>query len=126
ASAEAQIAAIADDIAYNNHDLDDGLRAGLFTLDEVGALPVIGDALAAARAAAPDAPVERLAPEMIRRVISRMVGDVAAEATRRLAGLKPTTVADIRAATRFWVLIRYKLQIARNVGAFIFALILLM
>ncbi|MCA3281197.1 MAG: deoxyguanosinetriphosphate triphosphohydrolase, partial [Roseomonas sp.] len=100
ASAEAQIAAIADDIAYNNHDLDDGLRAGLFILDEVGALPVIGEALAAARAAAPDAPVERLAPEMIRRVINRMVGDVAAEASRRLAALKPATVADIRAADR--------------------------
>ena len=100
ASAEAQIAAIADDIAYNNHDLDDGLRAGLFTLEEVGALPVIGEALAATRAAAPDAPVERLAPEMIRRVISRMVGDVAAEATRRLSLLKPATVADIRAADR--------------------------
>jgi dGTPase len=56
--------------------------------------------LAAARAAAPDAPGERLAPEMIRRVISRMVGDVAAEATRRLSALKPATVADIRAADR--------------------------
>ncbi len=65
AGAEAQIAALADDIAYNNHDLDDGLRARLFTLEEVAALPLIGEALAEARARAPAA--DRLAPEMVRR-----------------------------------------------------------
>lgn len=98
ASAEAQVAAIADDIAYNNHDLDDGLRARLFTFDEVAALPLLGDALSDARDAAPGAPPERLAPEMIRRVINRMVRDVAAEAGRRIAALAPRSAADIRAA----------------------------
>jgi dGTPase len=98
ASAEAQVAALADDIAYNNHDLDDGLRARLFTLEEVGALPLACDALAAARAAAPDAPPERLAAEMIRRVINAMVGDVVAESRRRIAALAPATVDDIRRA----------------------------
>ena len=96
ASAEAQVAALADDIAYNNHDLDDGLRARLFTLDEVAALPLIGEALAEARAAAPDVTPDRLASEVVRRVINRMVGDVAAETRRRLAALNPATVDDIR------------------------------
>jgi dGTPase len=98
ASAEAQVAALADDIAYNNHDLDDGLRAGLFTLEEVGALPLVRDALAQARAANPEAPPERLAPEMIRRVINAMIGDVVAESRRRIAALAPTSVDDIRHA----------------------------
>jgi dGTPase len=92
------VAALADDIAYNNHDLDDGLRARLFTLEEVGALPLVREALAAARAAAPDAPAERLAPEMIRRVINAMVGDVVAESRRRIAALAPGNVDDIRRA----------------------------
>jgi dGTPase len=100
ASAEAQVAALADDIAYNNHDLDDGLRASLFTLEEVGALPLVNEALAQARAAAPDAAPERLAPEMIRRVINAMVGDVVAESRRRIAALAPASVDDIRRADR--------------------------
>jgi dGTPase len=99
ASAEAQVAALADDIAYNNHDLDDGLRARLFTLEEVGTLPLVRDALVQARAAAPDAPAERLAPEMIRRVINAMVGDVVAESRRRIAALAPSSVDDIRRAS---------------------------
>ncbi|MDW8399646.1 MAG: deoxyguanosinetriphosphate triphosphohydrolase [Acetobacteraceae bacterium] len=98
ASVEAQAAAIADDIAYNNHDLDDGLRAGLFTLEEAAALPLFGEALAEARAAAPDAPPDRLASEAIRRVINRMVNDVVAEARRRLAALNPRSAAEVRAA----------------------------
>ena len=100
ASAEAQVAALADDIAYNNHDLDDGLRARLFTLDEVGTLPLVREALADRRAAAPDAPPERLASEMIRRVINAMVGDVVAESRRRIAALAPSSVDDIRRPDR--------------------------
>jgi dGTPase len=98
ASAEAQVAALADDIAYNNHDLDDGLRAGLFTLEEVGALPLVRDALAQARAANPEAAPERLAPEMIRRVINAMIGDVVAESRRRIGALAPASVDAIRHA----------------------------
>ena len=98
ASAEAQIAALADDIAYNNHDLDDGLRARLFTLEEVGALPLIGDALAEARGMSPDMPDDRVAPEMIRRVINMMVIDVVSEARRRLIAHAPATVDDVRRA----------------------------
>jgi dGTPase len=98
ASAEAQVAAIADDIAYNNHDLEDGLRARLFAIEEVASLALPGAALAAARAAHPDLPPERAAPEMVRRVISAMVNDVVAETERRLAALAPASVEAIRAA----------------------------
>ncbi|WP_027283970.1 deoxyguanosinetriphosphate triphosphohydrolase [Rubritepida flocculans] len=98
ASAEAQVAAIADDIAYNNHDLEDGIRARLFTLEEVAELPLPGRALEAVRAAHPEAPAGRAAPEMVRRVISAMIQDVAEETERRLAALKPASVEEIRAA----------------------------
>ena len=99
-SAEAQVAAIADDIAYNNHDLDDGLRARLFTLDEMAALPLLADAMEEARRAAPVVPRDRLVPETIRRVINRMVVDVVAETRRRLVILAPANVAAVRAAER--------------------------
>ncbi len=98
AGAEAQVAAIADDIAYNNHDLEDGIRAGLFALDEVGALALPGRALAAVRAEHPEVPARRAAPEMVRRVIAAMIRDVAAETRRRLAALGPASADDIRAA----------------------------
>jgi len=98
ASVEAQAAALADDIAYNNHDLDDGLRAGLFTLEEVSALPLIGAAVREARARYPEAPPARLASESIRRVINAMIEDVVTEAGRRLAALSPENVEAVRAA----------------------------
>jgi dGTPase len=98
ASAEAQVAALSDDIAYNNHDLDDGVRAGLFALEEAAALPLIGDAYQEARAAHAAAPPERLVAETVRRVINVMVQDVVAEAERRIARLAPRSAADIRAA----------------------------
>jgi dGTPase len=100
ASAEAQVAALADDIAYNNHDLDDGVRAGLFTLEEAAALPLIGDAYQEARAKHPTMPPERLTPETVRRVINAMVGDTVAETERRIAALAPRSADDIRAADR--------------------------
>ncbi|WP_424812099.1 deoxyguanosinetriphosphate triphosphohydrolase [Roseococcus sp. YIM B11640] len=98
ASAEAQVAAIADDIAYNNHDLEDGIRAGIFRLDEVTELTLPREALEAARAAHPGMPAGRAAPEMVRRVISRMVNDVVEETGRRIAMLNPRSADDIRHA----------------------------
>jgi len=98
ASAEAQVAAIADDIAYNNHDLEDGIRAGLFAVEEVAALHITGAALAQARTAHPDLPPSRAAPEMVRRVISAMINDVVAETGRRIGLLAPLSAEEIRSA----------------------------
>jgi len=98
ASAEAQVAALADDIAYNNHDLDDGVRARLFTLEEAAALPLIGEAWQQARDAHPTMPREREVTETVRRVINRMVQDAVDESERRIAALAPRGADDIRAA----------------------------
>ena len=86
---EAQIAAIADDIAYDNHDIDDGLRAGLFTLEALLEVPLAAEAWAAVRARYPGLPEARLVPELVRELIGRMVNDVLAEteAARRRARL---------------------------------------
>ncbi|MEM8986497.1 MAG: deoxyguanosinetriphosphate triphosphohydrolase [Pseudomonadota bacterium] len=97
ASVEAQVAAIADDIAYNNHDLDDGLRAGLFSLADLKEVPIAADALLAARLAFPDAEDERLVQEVVRRLIGDMVADVAAETRSRLAAAAPGSADDVRA-----------------------------
>ena len=83
ASAEAQVAALADDIAYNNHDVDDGLQAGLFNLDDLAALPLIGPAIAGARADYPEVDARLLRLEAVRRLIGAMVDDVLAETARR-------------------------------------------
>ena len=96
AGAEAQVAALADDIAYHSHDLDDGLRAGLFSPQDLSHLPVVGEALAAARIASLDVPPPRLRHETIRRVIDGMVNDLLAESRRRLTKLDPGDAAAIR------------------------------
>ena len=99
-SAEAQVAALADDIAYHSHDLDDGLRARLFGFEEIAHLPVVADALAAARQASLDVPPPRLRHETIRRVIDALVGDVIAETGRRLVKLAPRDADAVRRARR--------------------------
>jgi dGTPase len=96
ASAEAQIAAFADDIAYNAHDLDDGLRAKLFALADLADLPLVGEALAEARKLTLDE--KRIRPEMTRRVISWMVHDVIIESRSRLEALAAKNPDAIRGA----------------------------
>lgn len=96
ASAEAQVAAVADDIAYNHHDLHDGLRAGLFTEDDLSALPVVGEAFAQVDALHPGLEPMRRRHEALRRVFGVMVEDVIAVAQNRLTGLQPASVDDIR------------------------------
>jgi dGTPase len=96
AGAEAQVAALADDIAYHSHDLDDGLRAGLFSPQDLSHLPVVGEALAAARIASLDVPPPRLRHETIRRVIDGMVNDLLTETRRRLTKLDPSDATAIR------------------------------
>lgn len=100
ASLEAQIAAVSDDIAYNNHDVDDGLRAGLFTLEDVADVPIIGEAMTRAVRRYPDADEDRLIAEAVSDLIGVMVADVRAETERRLADLGPQSAADIRGAGR--------------------------
>jgi dGTPase len=98
AGAEAQIAALADDIAYHSHDLDDGLRAGLFGPEEISHLPVVGKALEAARRSSLDVPPPRLRHETIRRVIDAMVNDLIGETGRRIAKLAPKNADAVRRA----------------------------
>jgi dGTPase len=97
---EAQVAAIADDIAYDNHDIDDGLRAGLFTLEELLAVPLVGRAWAAVRARHPGMKEARLVPELVRDLIGRMVNDVLGETRRRIALSGVDSVEAVRAAGR--------------------------
>jgi dGTPase len=96
ASAEAQVAAIADDIAYNAHDIDDGLRAGLFDVIDLGDVPLAGQALAEVLRLHPDLERPRLVHETVRRVIAAMVGDVLAETERRVGRTKPACADDVR------------------------------
>jgi len=97
-SAEAQVAALADDIAYDNHDLDDGLRAGLFSVEDIAGLPLVGPIVAAVRAKYPDLERQRLIHETIRRLIDAMVSDLLTETRSRLAALRPVSPSQIRLA----------------------------
>jgi dGTPase len=98
ASAEAQVAALSDDIAYDAHDIDDGLRAELFELDAMKDLPLVGDILREIDGATPGLDQVRRGHEVVRRLITQMIVDVIGETERRLKGLSPRSAADIRAA----------------------------
>ena len=100
ASAEAQVASLADDIAYHSHDLDDGMRFGLFGPDEIAHLPVVGAALVEARRCGLDVPPDRLRHETIRRVIHALVSDLVEETQRRLTALAPADADGIRRAKK--------------------------
>ncbi|MDR2858447.1 MAG: deoxyguanosinetriphosphate triphosphohydrolase [Novosphingobium sp.] len=97
-SLEAQVAAISDDIAYDNHDIDDGLHAGFLALDELLAQPFVTDQWRAVERRYPRAPRDRQLRELIRGQIGVMVNDVIAETRRRARGM--ADVADVRAAGR--------------------------
>jgi dGTPase len=96
AGAEAQVAALSDDIAYNNHDIDDGLRAGLFGIADLRELPLVGEMFSFVEGKYPGIGEQRLIHEAVRRVINAMVEDLLAETRRRLAEARPQSVADIR------------------------------
>jgi dGTPase len=98
AGAEAQVAALSDDIAYDAHDIDDGLRADLFPLDDMTSLPLIGDLLREIDAISPKLDKVRRGHELVRRLITSMIMDVIAETERRIKVLAPKSAPDVRAA----------------------------
>ncbi len=98
ASAEAQVAAISDDIAYDAHDIDDGLRAGLFAIDDLAQVPFAGGIVREICRLYPGLEPARFAHELIRRLITWMIEDVAAESVRRLVPLAPQSADEVRQA----------------------------
>ena len=100
AGPEAQVAALSDDIAYNNHDIDDGLRAGLFEIADLRDLPLVGEMFSIVSQKYPGIDQGRLIHEAVRRVINAMVEDVLIETRRRLKDAALGSVADIRALGR--------------------------
>ena len=100
ASLEAQIAAISDDIAYNTHDIDDGLRAGLFTAEQLVDVPLAGPVFEQVMSDYRGLERQRLVHEALRRMIGQMVDDVCAETRKRLEEVRPQTADDVRSAGR--------------------------
>ena len=98
AGIEAQIAALADDIAYNTHDFDDGFNAGMFSIEELGALPIFDKIVKDTLKRYPKIEERRLIHEIVRETIGVMVLDLLAETKSRLAKLKPQSAEDIRGA----------------------------
>ena len=121
ASAEAQVAALSDDIAYNSHDIDDGLRAGLFDIADVMDLPLVGDAYDEVVGAHPGIEAGRLIHAMVSAMIGAMVSDLLAETRARLAASGADSADAIRALDRPVVAFSDGLQAAdRAVKAFLF------
>jgi dGTPase len=96
ASLEAQVAAMSDDIAYDAHDIDDGLRAGLFRLDDLKVVPLVAQIIGEIDRLYPALDDSRRGAEMVRELISRLIGAVVSEAARRLARARPSSVDDVR------------------------------
>jgi dGTPase len=96
ASLEAQVAAIADDIAYDAHDIDDGLRAELFRIDDLKGIPLMAGIIAEIDAHYPGLDESRRGAELVRELISHLIGAVVLEAYRRLELTKPASADDVR------------------------------
>jgi len=97
-SLEAQIANLADEIAYNNHDIDDGLRSGLLQFAQLERVPLFARHSAAVRAEYPALTERRMVSETVRRMINTLVVDLTQESGRRIADASPTDIEDVRSA----------------------------
>jgi dGTPase len=97
---EAQIANIADEIAYNNHDVDDGLRSGLVTLEQLAEIPFFAEQFDAVKASYPSTPAPRLTREVVRRMIDSLVTDLYATSRDAIAAANPRSIEDVRALER--------------------------
>ncbi len=98
ASLEAQVAALSDDIAYNNHDVEDGLRAGMFTLKDIEDVPLLGRQLKKIRSEFGDLPDDLMGAELVREMIGEMVSDVYDETCMRIHDMNIDTPEDVRLA----------------------------
>ena len=97
-SLEAQIANLADEIAYNNHDVDDGLRSGLITLEQLATVPLVATHLQEVCRAYPALPERRVVHETVRRMINTLVSDLIQQSERNIAAQAPATIEDVRSA----------------------------
>jgi dGTPase len=97
-SLEAQIANLADEIAYNNHDVDDGLRSGLLTLEQLEAVPLFARQATQVREQFPQIVGRRMIHEVVRRMINELIVDLLAESRGRIEAAAPSTIDDARAA----------------------------
>src|SRR6516164_664610 len=115
-SAEAQVAALADDIAYNNHDIDDGLRAGLFPIADLAEVPLVGPVFRSVASRYPGLEESRLIHEAIRRLIDLMVGDLIDETKSRIAASGVDSAEAVRALGA--PVVAFSAEMRRNDRAF--------
>jgi dGTPase len=107
-SLEAQVANLADEIAYNNHDVDDGLRSGLITLEQLEAVPLVATQLNEVRHVYPDLPERRVVHETVRRMINTLVSDLIRQSEHNIREQSPVALEDVRSAA---ALIAYSSEI---------------
>jgi dGTPase len=112
---EAQIAALADDIAYVNHDIDDGLRAKLFSIEDLAAAPLAGEYVRAVSATYGELELGRFIGELVRKLMGKLVGDLIGETQARLSQAKPQSAACVRGQGR--ALASFSESMVRDIGA---------
>jgi len=112
---EAQIAALADDIAYVNHDIDDGLRAKLFSIGDLGDAPLAGEYVRAVSAAYGELELGRFIGELVRKLMGKLVGDLTTETRARLSEANPKSAAEVRGQGR--ALASFSESMTRDIGA---------